>query len=77
MKKNTKEGKGHLDYEAIKKAVSVLDVLTEHYNWGRFLETVVEARVYTGACPNCESERGSPFRVSIEEDDRSSWLCLV
>ncbi len=69
--------KKYLDYEAIKKAVSVLDVLTEHYNWGRFLETITEGRTYTGACPICETERGNPFRVSIEEDGRSSWFCLA
>lgn len=69
--------KKYLDYETIKRTVSVLDVLTEHYNWGRLLETIAEGRTYTGACPICESERGNPFRISIEEDGRNSWFCLA
>ena len=72
-----KKEKKYLDYEAIKKAVSVLDVLTKHYNWGRFLETVFEGRTYTGKCPICETERGSPFRISLEEDGKNSWFCLA
>jgi len=69
--------KKYLDYETIKRTVSVLDVLTKHYNWGRFLETIAEGRTYTGACPICESERRNPFRVTIEEDGRNSWFCLA
>jgi len=69
--------KKHLDYEAIKKAVSVLDVLTGHYNWGRHLETIAEGRTYTGKCPICKAETGSPFRVSIEENGASAWFCLA
>ena len=69
--------KKYLDYETIKRTVSVLDLLTKHYNWGRFLETVVEARTYTGSCPICETERGNPFRISIEENGKNSWFCLA
>ena len=72
-----KKEKKHLDYDSIKRTVSILKVLVEHYNWGRFLETIAEGRVYTGACPICESERGSPFRVSLDEDGRNSWFCLA
>ena len=69
--------KKYLDYDSIKRTVSVLDVLTKHYNWGRFLETIFEGRTYTGKCPICETERGSPFRVSLEEDGQNSWFCLA
>ena len=69
--------KKYLDYETIKRTVSVFDVLTRHYNWGRFLETIAEGRTYTGACPICETERGNPFRVSIEENGKNSWFCLA
>ena len=72
-----KKEKKYLDYETIKRTVSVLDVLTKHYNWGRFLETIAEGRTYTGACPICETERGNPFRVSIEENGKNSWFCLA
>ena len=72
-----KKEKKYLDYETIKRTISVLDVLTKHYNWGRFLETIMEGRVYTGECPICRAEIGSPFRVRIEEDGRSSWFCLA
>ena len=67
----------YLDYETIKRTVSVLDVLTKHYNWGRFLETIAEGRAYTGECPICRTEIGSPFRISVEEDGRNSWFCLA
>ena len=72
-----KKEKKYLDYETIKRTVSVLDVVTKHYSWGRFLETIAEGRTYTGACPICESERGSPFRISLEEDGRNSWFRLA
>ena len=72
-----KKEKNHLDYDSIKRTVSILKVLTEHYNWGRFLETIFEGRTYTGKCPICETERGNPFRVSIEEDGKNSWFCLA
>ena len=51
-------------------------MLTKQYNWGRYLETVVEARTYTGSCPICETERGNPLRITIE-DDTSAWFCLT
>ena len=72
-----KEEKKYLDYDSIKRTVSILKVLVEHYNWGRFLETIFEGRTYTGKCPICETERGNPFRVSIEEDGKNSWFCLA
>ncbi len=72
-----KNEKKYLDYEAIKRAVSVYDVLNEHYNWGRYLENIGEGRAYTGTCPICEIARGNPFRISTEEDGRDSWFCLA
>ena len=72
-----KKEKKYLDYDSIKRTVSVLDVLTKHYNWGRFLETIFEGRTYTGKCPICGAQQGNPFRVSIEEDGKNSWFCLA
>ncbi len=69
--------KKYLDYDSIKNAVSVYDVLTKHYNWERFLEVIAEGRAYTGECPICRTKIGSPFRVSIEEDGKDSWSCLA
>ena len=68
-----KKEKKYLDYDSIKRTISILKVLTEHYNWGRFLETIFEGRTYTGKCPICETERGNPLRITIEEGT-SAWL---
>lgn len=72
-----KKEKKYLDYDSIKRTVSVLDVLTKHYNWERFLEVIAEGRAYTGECPICRTKIGSPFRVSIDEDGKDSWSCLA
>ncbi len=56
-----KKEKKYLDYDSIKRTVSVLEVLLSHYDWGRFLETVFEGRTYTAKCPICDTERGSIY----------------
>ena len=65
-----------LDYEAIKKAVSVYDVLTKHYDLAESFETIAEGQVYSGPCPICKSSEGVPFLIFTKEE-RSVWHCLA
>lgn len=72
MKKKRK----YVDSEAVRKSVSILDVLNEHYGVAGSLITIADGRAHSGACPICSSELGNPFRITID-DDSNKWLCLA